>query len=166
MHDAFFLRMTQSKCRSPCNRTCAAIRINEQCIGSKPEFLRSWRGCARNGCTGTNILDDRRESRNIGVEIIERELCRFGQFTQLLIAGSAIEIDGIEILRQKALVPFGMIPRIGPFLHIGCATWPMRSNGAKTHRGNEVIRVLKNEPSRQEIRNARTCTRIDASPNG
>lgn len=166
MHHAVFLRMSQRNRCAPRDRTRRAIDIDDHGIRSQPKLLRRSSGGPHDQRSRTKIFDEGHETRKIGVDVIERNGRRLRQFSQLLIGRRGIEIRRIEILRQYRLAPFRVIPRRRPFSDIVRASGPMRRDGSKADRRDQMGRVLNNKPTGEDIRDARTGLRVDSRSNG
>lgn len=98
--------------------------------------------------------------------MIERDSSGFGQFAELLIRRSGIKIRCIQLLRQQSLVPFRVIPRIGPFLYIRSSCRPMRCKSAKPDGRYQMGCVLNNKPTRKQVGNAWSSLWINARTHG
>ena len=166
MHHAVFLRMSQRNRCAPRDRTRRAIDVDDHGIRSQPKLLRSSSWRPHDQCSRAKIFDEGHETRQIGVDVIERNGCRLRQFAQLLIGRRGIEIRRIEILRQYRLAPFRVVPRRRPFSDIVRASGPMRRDSSEADRRDQMGRVLNNKPTGQKIRNSRAHLRIDSRAYG
>ncbi len=161
-----FLWVAQRNRCAPGERARCAIDIDEQCVGSQPKIARR---SARDGgdpSSWANVFDDSSEPWNVGMEVVQDNRCRFRKLVELLIGRCGVEVPGVEIRRQQAFVPFRVIPSCRPFLHVRRTRGPMRSDRAKADGRDQMVRVLNDEPTRQQIRNRGLLRGIDARSDG